>query len=352
MKFNLKNIIINNNCIEIKRKGMVYGRIFLFRVLIQDFHTIELISSLMKTINQKMGNLRQNIVFSIEVSKNSVIFFYLTRESESKNNTHLDEFKKIIESSFDSNLEELMKNDTEKYFWGIFYKSINFSDIIIEEKSFKLRVKERVIHLAIFSIKNFEILTNVLELLASFKIKEFRLYFKNNLDLVSKLDLNLSIESETIDKIQEFYKIISTNFSRESITLFLPNKSLFIQYLLKFLSFNRNLASQLPKFHQFLSPQSFLKRLDFEQVRPLIYIHRKKLLSVIILRKPNLRLVKYFLKTYYPNYFLVFWVLNVKLSKILRNSTKIQSLPNCSLQNRRFDTSIWEKALQLDSENS
>ncbi len=306
----------------------------------------------MKVINQEIGCFTQNIFFSIEAGKNSVIFFYLTRESESNIWAHLVEFKKIIESLIGNKLEELMKSDVEKCFWGTFYKKINFSDIRIEEKSYKLLIKEHTIHLVLFSIKNLEILNNIMELIGGLKIKEFKLYFKNNLESTSKLDLNLAIESETIEKIQEFYDIISSNFSRESISLFIPNKPLFIQFMLKFLSFNRILESKFHKYYQFRSPQKILKKLDFEEVRPLIYIHRKKLVSVIILSKLNLRFVKYYLKTYYPKYFLVFWVRNAKLSRILKKNTKIQSLRNCSIQNKKFDTNLLEKALKKDSENS
>ncbi len=305
----------------------------------------------MKVINQKLEPLKQSMLFSIEVCKNSAIFFYLIRGSESNNIDRLTELKKIIESVFCNKLEELMNDEVERCFWGIFYKNIKFSDIRIEEKSYKFLIKERILHLAIFSLKNYEILTNIIELIASLKINEFKFYLKNNLDSNSKLDLNLSIESETMDKIQEFYKIISSNFSRESISLFLPNRPLFIQYLFKFLSFHRTLEGG-PKSRHFRSPQKFLKNLDFEEVRPLIFIHRKKRVSIIILRKINLRIVKYYLKTYYPNYFLVFWVLNAKLAKILKTKTKIQSLRNCSIQNKKLDMSIWEKTVQLDLENS
>ncbi len=342
MKFNTKNFIFNNNCVEITRKGIVFWRIFLFRALFQDLQKIELIPGVIKVINQKMGCVKQNILFTVETNKNSAIFFYLSRETESNNQLHLVEFKRIIEGAFCTKIEELMNNEVEKYFWGIFYKNINFSDIRIEEKSYKFLIKERTVHLAIFSIQNFETLTNILELMTSLKLKEFRLYFKNNLESISKLDLYLSIESETINKIQSFYEMISNNFSRESIALFIPNKSLFIQYLLKFLSFKRILGSKLPKFHQFRSPQRFLKKLNFDEVRPLIFIHRNKLVSIIILRKLNLRSVKYYLKTYYEKYFLVFWVLNLKLSKVLKKNTKIQTLRNCSIQYKKLDTSIWE----------
>ncbi len=304
----------------------------------------------MKELHQKMKLLSLENHFSIEIDKNSMIFFCLTRECESSYIDQYHEFRKIIESSLGEKLEELTVNDVEKCFWDRFYKNFNFSNIGLKEKSYEFKIKDRIAYLAIFSVKNSAILTNILDLIASLKMKEFRLYF--NINLESNIEINLSIESESIDKISEFYLIISKNFPRECISLFLPSKSLFIQYLFKFLCLNHASLKKSPRFQNFLPRKKFLKKLDFKEVRPHVFVHRKKPISVVILRKINLRFVKYYLKTYYPKYFLVFWVLNTNLIKILKKNTKIQSLRNCSVQNKIIDTQIWEKVEQIELENS
>ncbi len=352
MRFDVKNLITNKNCIEIRRRGILYWRIFLFRTKIKDLHTIQSIPGLITEIPKKMKSFINSPFFSIEIDKDSLVFFYLTRENESSNNIYLKEFREIIENSNNFKLEELMDEELEERFWGCFYRNTSFSNIKFEENYFKFCIKDRALHLAIFSIKDLKILKDLLDLIASLKIKQFKLYFNNNTEPISSTAINLSIESESSEKIQELYSIISNDFSRETISLYLPNKSLFTQYLLKFLNSNKNTISQSPKFHYFRTPERFLKSFDFEEVRPLVFIHQKKLISVIILRKLNLRFVKYYLKTYYKKYFLIFWVMNQKLFHIIENNTKLRYLPNCSVQNKKKDVPFWEKALQINSENS
>ncbi len=352
MKFDFKNLKISNNCIEIKRKGITYWRIFLFRANITDFEIIQSIPSLMCKLNQKMKILTQSVQYSIELNDSSLLFFYLTRDSEPVNIIHLTEFRKIIYNCFGNKIDELTNDDIQKAFWGLFSRNTWFSNIKFDENCFKLLIKDRILHLAIFSIKDIKILTSILDLIASLKIKKFELYFNNNLESNSEIRIILSIASQTFDKIQEFYAIISSNFPRETISIYLPKKSLFVQYLFKFFGSNLFVKFTSSGFHPLFYPQKFLKSLGFEEVRPLIFIHKQKLVSVIILRKINLRLVKFYLKTYYGKYLLVFWILNPKLFNILDKNTKLQYLQNCRMHYKKKDTSFWEKTLQLDSEYS
>jgi len=352
MKFNLKDLVVNENCIEIRNKGAVYWRIYFFRAKMTDTQIIHSISSLIINICERLKVSKEQFSFSIEVDLTSMVFIFLTSRNESDAHIQQMNFKKTFENCLGNKIEELKNEEIEKCFWGRFYKNITFSNIKYGEIYYEFLIKNRSYYCSLYSIKKIDILNDILDLIKGLKLKDSRLFFKSDLKSESKIELKLYIESESVDKVQEFFTLISKNFSRDSISIYLPNKLLFIQFLFKFLIPTRKRIKP-NQFNPFsLSPKKFLIKLGFQEKLPFVFIYEESLVLVFLLKKINLRIIKYYLKTHYKKYLLVFWVLNPKLFTVLQKNTKLFNLKNCRVQDKKINPSFWENILKGTSEYS
>ncbi|OLS13868.1 MAG: hypothetical protein RBG13Loki_2545 [Promethearchaeota archaeon CR_4] len=352
MNFSLKNLELNENCIEIKKKGAVYWRIYLYRANITDIQIIPSISSLMIEICERIQVSKEHFFFSIEVDQNSVVFAFLTSGCESGPNIQQMNFETMCEKGLGCKIDKLRNEGIEKCFWGRFYNNISFSNIKCGEIYYEFSIKKRINYNSLYSIKKIEVLNDILDLIKGLKLKDYRLFFKQNLKIESKMEIKLCVESETVDKIQEFFTIISKNFSRDAISIYLPNKLLFIQLLFKFLNPSK-IKIKPNRINPFVQSQKkFLTNYGFQETRPQVFIHEEYLILVFFLKKINLRMIKYYLNTYYQKYLLVFWILNSKLFTILQKRTKLSTLKGCKIQNKKNELSFWEDVLKGSSENT
>jgi len=339
-----------SNCIEIKKRGVAYRKILIFRIKILDFYNslnkFEQYFEILKEIDE----INEKIGVTIEFEKGYAFIICLIKNLEYNDEILKNKLINLYQAQFKIQIENIKKSEIEADFWGIIWgKKTNFA-LFLKEKYYILKGGDISNYLAIYSIKNAHYLRKIIDLIESLKIFQYKLFFHTETKRKDKIQIDLSLESKSLEKILQFSKISSEQLPREAISLQLATKSLFIHYLFKFLSSNQEITGEGErklKIKLKKNAKAFLINHNFQEIRPSVYLCLDLKVIVIILRNFNLRLIKFCLKSYYSKYSLIFWATNGDLMKILENGTNLNKLKKCKIMKKKPDQKIWEKMLKL-----